>query len=198
MEKVFLSHTGVDKAVVRRVNAELALLGAETFFDELGVLNGQIIGDWIDTALEATSLFALFWSADAASAPWVKTEWTAAHWKFVKEPERFIVVRLDDTAVPALLASKKWIDARMDVSTVARELLGLTSPAKLLKAVQNTLESWSIRIESYPGIGPLAGCGGCGAGLEAISVSTQTDYARDDEYIEARCIQCGWWTGGEI
>lgn len=198
METIFLSHTGVDKPIVRQVNAELALLGAETHFDELGVLNGDIINEWIDRALDATTLFTLFWSAAAANAPWVKAEWTAAHWKFISEPHKFIVVRLDDTELPVLLASKKWIDARGDVGAVAPEILGLTGPARLLKAIQNTLESWEIRIDAYPGIGPLAGCGGCGAGLESIVIRTQTDYSRDDEYIEARCQECDWWTGGEI
>lgn len=198
MEKVFLSHTGTDKPIVRQANAELILLGAKTHFDELSVLNGEIINDWIERALAATTLFVLFWSADAERSPWVKTEWTAAHWHFIEDPTRFLVVRLDDTELPHLLQPKKWIDARTDASTIAREILGLTSNMKLLLAIQNTLDSWDIQIESYLGIGPLVGCGSCGADLDSIDVSTATDYARDDQYIQAQCKQCGWTVGGEL
>jgi hypothetical protein len=198
MDRIFLSHTGADKPVVRRTNAELVLLGAETHFDELSVLNGEIINEWIDRALAATTIFVLFWSADAEKAPWVKTEWTAAHWHFIEDPTQFLVVRLDDTELPPILQPKKWIDARSDTSTIAREILGLTSNAKLLMSVQNTLESWDIRVESYPGIGPIVGCGDCGADLDSIEVSTATDHARDDQYIQAKCTKCGWWVGGEL
>lgn len=198
MERIFLSHNGADKPTVRQANAELVLLGAETHFDELSVLNGEIINEWIDRALAATTLFVLFWSADAEKSPWVKTEWTAAHWHFIDDPTRFLVVLLDDTKLPHLLQPKKWIDARNDTSSIAREILGLTSNALLLKSLQNTLDSWDIQIASYPGIGPIVGCGDCGAGLDSIAVSTATDYERDDQYIEAKCTECGWSVGGEI
>lgn len=198
VESVFLSHTGADKGVVRQTNAELILLGAETYFDELSILNGEIINEWIDRALDRTSIFALFWSFDSAKSPWVKAEWTAAHWRYIDDPTKFLVVRLDDTELPSLLQPKKWIDARNDNGSIAREILGLNSNAKLLKALQNTLDSWDIPFKTYPGIGPLVGCGRCGANLECIEVSTSTDYSRDDLYIEARCTMCGWSVGGEL
>ena len=165
VQKVFLSHTGADKAIVRQVNAELVLLEAETHFDELSVMNGEIINEWIGRALAASTLFVLFWSADAEKSPWVRTEWTAAHWHFIDDPTRFLVVILDDTRLPSLLQPKKWIDARTDTSVIASEILGLSGNAQLLKALQNTLDCWDIRVESYPGIGPLVGCADCGADL---------------------------------
>lgn len=191
METVFLSHNSEDKPLVRQVNAELILLGAQTHFDELGVLNGEIITEWIDRALSKTDLFVLFWSDHAANSTWVRDEWTAAYTRFREEPERILVVRLDDAPLPTLLKSKKWIDARVDKNSVAREVLGLTSSSKLLKAIQSTLDTWEIEIRSIPGLGPLAGCSNCGAGLDSIRVTTAIDYERDEEYIDASCTQCG-------
>jgi hypothetical protein len=199
MQTVFLSHNSLDKPLVRQVNAELALLGAETHFDELGVLNGEIISEWIDKALSRTDLFVLFWSAHAEHSTWVRDEWTAAHTKFREEPKRFLVVRLDNTPLPTLLQPKKWIDARTDTSSIARAILGLDSAVELLKAIQITLDSWEIRVESIPGVGPVVGCSNCGAGLESIKVSTATDYAHDDVYTDATCVQCGHIIGwGEL
>lgn len=198
MERVFLSHTGADKAIVRHANAELVLLGAETHFDEFSVMNGEIINEWIDRALAETTIFVLFWSKDAKKSPWVTTEWTAAHWHFIKDPTRFLVVRLDDEDLPTMLRPKKWIDAKGDTSMIAREILGLTSNANLLKSLQQTLESWDIRIDSYPGIGPIVGCGDCGADLDEIEVTTDTDFRHDDQYIQAKCKKCGWWVGGAL
>lgn len=199
METVFLSHNSADKPLVRQVNSELVLLGAETHFDELGVLNGEIITEWIDKALAKTDLFVLFWSADAEKSTWVRDEWTAAYTKFRNDPTRILVVKIDDAPLPTLLQSKKWIDARADKSSISREILGLKSNAKLLKAIQQTLDSWDIEIKSFPGLGPVAGCSNCGAGLDSIKVMTATAYGRDTEYIEAACTECGHVVGwGEL
>lgn len=199
METIFLSHNSADKPLVRQVNAELILLGVETHFDELGVLNGEIITEWIDKALARTDLFVLFWSAYAEQSTWVRDEWTAAYTKFRDEPTRILVIKIDNTPLPTLLQSKKWIDARAETSSIAREILGLTSNAKLLKAIQKTLDSWDIRIQSIPGLGPVVGCSNCGAGLDSIKVTTATDYAKDDEYIDATCTRCGHVVGwGEL
>lgn len=199
MTTVFLSHSSKDKPLVRQVMAELTMMGAEPFYDEVGIANGASIPGWIDQALEVTDKFILFWSKDAKDSPWVTTERETASWKFNAEPERFIVVRLDDTPLPEMLKRKKYIDARgSDHSLVASEILGLNSDAKLIMAIQETFESWNIRVDYVPGYGPYVGCPKCGAGIDDIEQWSQTDYSRDDTYAGARCKKCGWEDGGEI
>lgn len=199
MTTVFLSHSSVDKPVVRQVMSELTLMGAEPFYDEVSIANGKSIPGWIEEALEVTETFVLFWSKDAKVAKWVTREREAASWKFSAEPERFLVVVLDDTPLPAVLEHKKYIDARGgDHSYLASEILGLNTDAKLIMAIQQTIEAWNIKVDFVPGYGPYVGCPKCGAGLNDIEQWSQTDYSRDDTYAGARCKKCGWEDGGEI
>lgn len=198
MTKVFLSHSSIDKPVVRQVMAELLLMGADPFYDEVSITNGGVIPRDIEKALETTDTFVLFWSKDAAVADWVKSERDVAWGMFHHQPHRFLVVILDDTALPLTLKFKKWIDARKDHSLVASEILGLNSHAKLIMAVQKTFESWGIEVGYVPGYGAYVGCPECGAGIRDVEQWSQVDYSRDDLYAGVRCKRCTWEDGGEV
>jgi hypothetical protein len=198
MTRVFLSHSSIDKPVVRQVMAELLLMGADPFYDEVSITNGGVIPSDIEKALETTDTFVLFWSKDAAVADWVTSERDVAWGMFHNQPHRFLVVILDETALPPTLRFKKWIDAKNDHSLVASEILGLNSDAKLIMAVQKTFESWGIEVAYVPGYGAYVGCPECGAGIRDMEQWSQTDYSRDDMYAGVRCKKCKWEDGGEV
>jgi hypothetical protein len=107
MPSVFLSHSSEDKQSVRQVMSELTLMGAEPFFDVVGVANGASIPGWIESALALADKFVIFWSADSAASDWVKRELEAAQWAFNAEPERLLIVILDETPRTPMLAPKK-------------------------------------------------------------------------------------------
>lgn len=198
MTSIFLSHDSEDKDAVRQVMAELTLMGAEPFFDEVGIANGQSIPGWIESALAVTDKFVIFWSANSKESDWVKRELDAAQWAFNSEPERLLIVILDDTARPPMLAPKKYIDGREGVDAVARELLDLVRPAKMLMAIQKTLETWGIETMLIPGYGPIVGCPFCGADLQHIEASTEWYF--DDEYVTVFCTNapCSWSETNEL
>ncbi|WP_043472052.1 toll/interleukin-1 receptor domain-containing protein [Arthrobacter sp. Rue61a] len=198
MTSLFLSHSSDDKQLVRQVMSELTLMGAAPFFDEVGVANGASIPGWIESALAVTDKFVIFWSSNSAESDWVKRELEAAQWAFKSEPERLLIVILDDTPRPPMLAPKKYIDGREGVDAVAQELLDLVRPAKMLMAIQQTLETWGIETTLIPGYGPIVGCPFCGADLRHIKASSE--YIFDDEYVTVYCTNspCTWSDTNEV
>ncbi|MHA7220317.1 toll/interleukin-1 receptor domain-containing protein [Arthrobacter sp. MDT1-48-3] len=198
MQRIFLSHQSDDKPIVRQVQSELLLMGAEPFFDELSILNGEVIPGRIEDALETVNVFVLFWSATAAKSDWVKVERQAAWAKFRADEQGFLVVMLDDTPLPETLAYKKYIKADTEEARemIAREILGLQHGARLIKAVQNTLETWGIDVAFNEGYGPYAGCPSCGAGIPEIEEFVVPDPTRETTYGYIRCTKCKWSGGG--
>ncbi|MEV4990301.1 MULTISPECIES: toll/interleukin-1 receptor domain-containing protein [unclassified Pseudarthrobacter] len=198
MQRIFLSHQSDDKAIVRQVQGELMLMGAEPFFDELSILNGEVIPGRIEAALETIDVFVLFWSSTAAKSDWVTAERQAAWGKFRVDEECFLIVVLDDTPLPTTLAYKKYIDGRTEPARemIAREILGLEHGARLIKAVQSTLDTWGIDIAFMEGYGPYAGCPECGAGIGDMEKFAVPDPRRETGYGYLRCTKCEWTGGG--
>ncbi|WP_073706570.1 toll/interleukin-1 receptor domain-containing protein [Glutamicibacter sp. 0426] len=198
MTKVFLSHSSIDKPIVRQVMAELLMMGADPFYDEVSITNGAVIPHDIDMALGITDTFVLFWSKDAAVADWVTSERVTAWGMFHNQPSRFVVVILDDTDLPPTLKFKKWIDARNDHSHIASEILGLNNDTKLIMAVQKTFESWGIEVAYVPGYGAYVGCPDCGAVISDVEQWSQVDHNREELYVGVRCNKCKWEDGGGV
>lgn len=196
MTRIFLSHSSVNKPVVRTVMAELVLMGADPFYDEMSILNGASIPKRLERALDTTEKFVLFWSKDSANSNWVNDERAAAETRFKGDDSRFLVVLLDDFKLPSTLAHKKYINAQTDHSEVAREILGLNDQVALTRAVQETLDSWGIEVRYLPGLGPYVGCGGCGRDFDFLETSSRE--VRDSLYVRIECRHCHWYAEEEV
>jgi hypothetical protein len=110
---------------------------------------------------------------------------------------RIVPVRLDDTELPALLQSLKWLWAD-PVDRVVREITGLASDADYIMAVQRTIAAAGLNFRYFDGFGVAVGCPNCGAPSSELEPWGAADYERDDEYAGARCLRCGWEDGGEV
>lgn len=109
----FLSHNGTNKGVVREVASRLESQGRSVFFDEWSIEFGESIPGAISTSLENFDAMVLFWSREAKSSAWVREEFQASVSMFIEHESRaFVVVKLDSTELPALVAHRKWIDGR--------------------------------------------------------------------------------------
>jgi hypothetical protein len=60
--------------------------------------------DEVNAGLETMTHFALFWSQQCVDAPWVKREPNAAVTMLLEKQIPLLVVRLDTTPVPAIIA----------------------------------------------------------------------------------------------
>ncbi|MGH7453871.1 MAG: TIR domain-containing protein, partial [bacterium] len=106
--KIFISHAHENKPLVRRLEQELQATGAEVWVDHSGVRLGENLPENISKALAACNLFLLIWSNAASASHWVKLEWTSA----LSLQKTIIPCCLDETALPALLASLLYVDFR--------------------------------------------------------------------------------------
>jgi hypothetical protein len=127
--RFFLSHNGANKGLVRGVASRLESHGRSVFFDEWSIAFGESIPGAISTALENFDAMVLFWSKEAKASAWVREEFQASVSKFIEHESRaFVVVKLDSTELPALVAHRKWIDGRHGNSErITADLVGTNS-----------------------------------------------------------------------
>lgn len=196
---VFLSHNTNDKEDVRRLAAAVAATGSHVWFDEWVIRPGDSIPGAIDQGLAQFNIFALVWSAAAASSQWVRTEMDAAITRWVNDRSlRLVPVILDRTPLPMLLGPLRHIDATDGKHVrVARELLGIESDAAYRMAVQAFIDEAGLDFREFWGVGVLVACRRCGASAENIEGWQETDHQNDRSYVGARCKVCGWSEGSE-
>lgn len=121
---VFLSFAGQDRPVAERLREDLAARGFDTFVDEHSIKPGEDLLSAINKALTRSSYCVLLWSRHCQDRPWVEVEWTAALARSLEEKRSFLfVVRLDETEVPLLLATRRYLDAYIDWDAAVARLV---------------------------------------------------------------------------
>jgi hypothetical protein len=196
---VFLSHNHRDKDIATLLAAQLRLVGADVWLDDWEIKPGDSIVGRVNEAFGLIDTVLLLWSENAAGSRWVNSEMEAAVARRLSDGSmRIIPVRLDDTELPALLRSLKWVRAEFGAIHVVREIAGLASYADFIMAVQKTIGEAGLDFRYFHGFGVAVGCPKCGAPSNELEPWAATDYQRDDEYAGARCRRCGWEDGGEI
>jgi hypothetical protein len=108
--KLFLSHRSVNKAVVTPVAKAIRQLGADIWYDQEEMLPSDSLVTEISRGLDTMTHFILFWSKDCVGAPWVQRELSVAVSKLVEAQLPIILVRLDQTPVPAILSDLLYVD----------------------------------------------------------------------------------------
>lgn len=68
---IFLSHTSLDKPIVRRVADDLENLGMNIWLDERRIPAGDSLSDRIADGLSKYDVFLIFLSKKSVTAPWV-------------------------------------------------------------------------------------------------------------------------------
>jgi TIR domain len=101
----FLCHATEDKALARRMAADLQRAGIETFFDEWEMRAGDSLRQKIDAGLGVCSHFIALLSPVALTKPWVNAEMDGAFVRKLAGVCRFIALRhgLAPEGLPPLL-----------------------------------------------------------------------------------------------
>lgn len=121
---VFLSFAGQDRPKAQRFRGDLAARGFDAFVDEHSIKPSENFLSVINKALTRSSYCVLLWSRHTQDRPWVEVEWTAALFRDLNEKRSFLfVVRLDETEVPLLLATRKYLDAFVDWDAAVARLV---------------------------------------------------------------------------
>lgn len=128
----FLSHSSTIKPLVQEVaNA----LGEEAcWLDAWDLHAGDELLDVIDEGIAASTVFAIFWSAGAATSPWVKEELGQARYRKLRQNNvKILPIKVDDTPMPAWLERLRYINAEKGASIIASELRTAAEGKPLLR-----------------------------------------------------------------
>jgi formylglycine-generating enzyme required for sulfatase activity len=126
--RVFLSHAGPDKPVVRRIATELRAAGHETWLDEDDLLVGESIPAAVERGLGDADFVVLCLSKVAAERGWVEAERDATMMQqFRERKERILPVRLDEVTPPGLVRPLAHVDLFPDEQAFHRGIARLTS-----------------------------------------------------------------------
>jgi hypothetical protein len=106
--RIFISHAWEDKALVRRLEADLETVGAKVWVDHTGVRGGDNLPKRISDALEWCDTLLLVWSEAARNSDWVVLEWSNA----ISLKRTVIPCLLDLTPLPGILTNRAYIDFR--------------------------------------------------------------------------------------
>lgn len=113
MQRIFLCHSSVDKAFVRRLREDLVASGLSVWVDEKEILVGDNIREKIEAGLRASDFLAIVLTPESVSSPWVQRELDA---KIIQEIEdRKVIVLpllLRDCEIPPFLRMKHYADFR--------------------------------------------------------------------------------------
>ena len=128
---VFLSVAGEDRPQAKELDNELRAYGLRTFLDEASIDPGCNLVTVINKALDESDYFVLLWSAQCAGNAWVELEYGTALYRELDELDAHLrdrraflfVVRLDDTPLPRLLSTRKYLDSALGWPAVANALM---------------------------------------------------------------------------
>lgn len=120
----FLSHSSVDKPLIRQLAADLTAAGVDVWLDEQRIRVGESIPERIGQGLAESDFFLLAVSAASVQSEWVKKELNAALLNEVQRRSVHILpLKLDGTAMPSVIADKKYADFSTSYKTGLVETL---------------------------------------------------------------------------
>ena len=107
---VFLSHSAMDKPVVRDLAERLKKDGVKVWFDEWMIKPGDSIPAKIEEGLERSRVLVLCMSANAFGSDWAQLE--SGTFRFrdpLNKERRFLPLRLDDAPIKGSLTQFLYI-----------------------------------------------------------------------------------------
>jgi len=127
--RVFLSHSSIDKPLVRQLKKDIDPEGFDCWIDENEIEVSDPLPQEISDALETSDYFIANFSKNFAASKWAQQELTAAvALEKSGRIKRVIFARMDDTPIPALYHGNLYADFRGDYNgglhSVVRALTG--------------------------------------------------------------------------
>ncbi|MFI7642953.1 toll/interleukin-1 receptor domain-containing protein [Nonomuraea sp. NPDC049400] len=171
------------------------------WLDEWNIQPGESIPGAVNAALGLANPVLIMWSQNAKRSRSVEAEMNSTFARYLRDGSvQPVLVRLDDTNPPDLLADGLWVDMPEGTSpeNVVRKIMGYETREAFIRAVQQAIGETELRFEYFPGFGVAVGCPRCGADVEQLEYIEHVDYVRDDRYAGVICQGCGWSDGGEV
>lgn len=119
--RVFLSHSSMDKKLVKKVYYNLT--GKIVWIDEIDIENGDSIPEKIGDGIRSATHFVLFWSIEASRSRWVNAEINMAYVQMIASECKFMIFNIDGTELPTYLQSYKYeMVEKGDLDAVAKNI----------------------------------------------------------------------------
>lgn len=108
----FISYAHADADWVRILAENLHRLGLDVFFDEWEIDAGTVVSLRLGEGLRRSRNGILVVSKASVSRPWVLEEFSSLLQSAVERGQRLIPVLIEEADLPAMLATRRWIDFR--------------------------------------------------------------------------------------
>jgi hypothetical protein len=127
--RVFLSHSSIDRPFVDRLAFDLERVNVGVWYDKWEIRVGDSLIEKISQGIESSDYLAIVLSPDSVKSEWVKREVNAALIRELEEKEVVILpILITDCEIPILLREKKYADFRKSYEDGFEELLFAVSP----------------------------------------------------------------------
>src|SRR5208283_564464 len=148
--RIFVSHSSLDKEFANLVVARLRKADMEPWVDSENILVGDDILDGLGSGLKTMDLFVLIVSAASLKSSWVDREVKFAIWEEIKRKEALVLPFIvDDTAVEEL----PWYLAKVHARHIGPDASGAESLAGAVRdVIDRRSPSHSTRSEKASGI----------------------------------------------
>ena len=198
--RVFLSYNSADKGLARKIGAHLVIVGVDVWFDEWEIQAGDSVPGRLDEGLKDFDVFVLLWSSAANKSQWVRQELNTAITRTIARGSgKIIPCKLDNTPLPPLIEDRHYVDmndTQTGIDVLVGDITGVRTRRERLLAIQEAMDGMDISWQEHPATDPLVCCPQCGD-EHSLKPWTAYDDKHDDEYWGLRCVNCGWFGGGE-
>lgn len=106
--KVFVSHSSADKDIAQIIAADLKLANINVWFDKWDLKLGHSIPQEICNGLEEADALLIILSKDYIQSAFCRDEWQSYYMRYNSTGRPILVVIVDESEVPILLASRKY------------------------------------------------------------------------------------------
>lgn len=121
---VFISHSSKDKPFIRRLTSDLTKADIKVWLDEQNIMVGDSISERISQALAKSDFFIIAVSKHSGGSDWVQRELNSSIMaELSRRAIHILPIKLDDTAMPTLLADKMYADFSTSYDTGLRHLV---------------------------------------------------------------------------
>lgn len=143
--KVFISHSAIDKPLVRKLSRAIKSGGFEVWLDEHELVVGDPLGKRIAEALQVAKVVIVVVSPDSMKSHWLKYELNLATERMVKGECRVIPVVIGGDDIPPEVMGLLYADFRVSFASGLKAIkTALAYEAE--KAAQD--ERFGVRLES--------------------------------------------------
>jgi hypothetical protein len=198
---VFINHSGKDKEIAEEIAIFLVAEDIGVWFDQWEIAAGDSIPGRINQGLANCTHLLVLWSRHSATSNWVQRELYSTISRAIESgAPTVIVVRLDDTAVPPLLADIRYIRYHCGSEEDRRNLVfavaGRDASGSLIRSVVKKYYEVIRSAEREDTFGLIA-CPACGSNrierwTDCIVDVDHHGVLSGTEIPAVRCLECNW------